>query len=428
MREGITDTIRKRLMRLASHKVRTFLRGAAECAVATGTAAILFSPASPAFVGAVAAISAVIAARGAITFWRTNRRAALFNLIFMACIIMLSPFILKEFLDWRAGTLFMTDVDHLPVPNQEEWNSDSIRFRGEAGDVKADDYNILILGDSFAHGYRVKYEESWPYVVEAFLHESYVCDRNVRAISMGWTSSSPLLGLRRLKVIGSKYKPSLIVYALDLTDFSDDIQYERQLVERVQLNEFSTMEVLSVVASRWATSLLRSERFAGVLGSLRPSLRNALVWLSQLSLPSMEERFMIVRQPLEQSMDLIERGVKKNLMRMQAYAAEDLSSAFFVVLIPRAFQYNDDEASGSWERDWYKSPSVYRREANRYFAQNQLPFTVLDLLPVFESSHLFPLYFEDDPHWNAEGNRLAALAVTEYLIRNHYVPCKRKEG
>ena len=47
--------------------------------------------------------------------------------------------------------------------------------------------------------------------------------------SSRWVSSSPLLNLRLLRDVGHKYRPDLVVYSLDMTDFRDDLHYEHAL-------------------------------------------------------------------------------------------------------------------------------------------------------------------------------------------------------
>ncbi|MYH28146.1 MAG: hypothetical protein F4018_01655 [Acidobacteria bacterium] len=61
----------------------------------------------------------------------------------------------------------------------------------------------------------------------------------------------------------------------------------------------------------------------------------------------------------------------------------------------------------------------------RYFEQRRadLPYRVLSLLPTFREARDFPLYFRDDPHWNAAGARVAARGIADYLVREGAVPC-----
>jgi hypothetical protein len=40
---------------------------------------------------------------------------------------------------------------------------------------------------------------------------------------------------------------------------------------------------------------------------------------------------------------------------------------------------------------------------------------VYSLLPTFLETEVFPTCFEDDPHWNADGARVAAERIAEIL-------------
>jgi hypothetical protein len=48
----------------------------------------------------------------------------------------------------------------------------------------------------------------------------------------------------------------------------------------------------------------------------------------------------------------------------------------------------------------------------------------VDLLPAFETSKTFPLFLEDDPHWNREGARLAARTAAKAIHRLGLIPCE----
>jgi hypothetical protein len=82
-----------------------------------------------------------------------------------------------------------------------------------------------------------------------------------------------------------------------------------------------------------------------------------------------------------------------------------------------------------WESDEYETLGPYSREPFRYFAEvsDQLPYPVIDLLPAFEATDQFPLFFPRDPHWNREGARFVAEQVANQLAQRSLIPC-RVEG
>lgn len=60
------------------------------------------------------------------------------------------------------------------------------------------------------------------------------------------------------------------------------------------------------------------------------------------------------------------------------------------------------------------SPS---REPFRFFdeVRPSKPYPIYSLLEDFRANTEFPTCFEDDPHWNATGHRVAARALMRYL-------------
>ena len=129
----------------------------------------------------------------------------------------------------KIGRTYQLNVDHRMRPNpQAGINRDGIRCDFEAEDFTDETYNIIFLGDSFTYG------ESLPPPARPFPDlVAEILDRRrpelrVRAVNFAWVSSSPLLSLRLLRDIGAKYKPDLVVLAVDMTDFHDDLRYRAQ--------------------------------------------------------------------------------------------------------------------------------------------------------------------------------------------------------
>ena len=54
--------------------------------------------------------------------------------------------------------------------------------------------------------------------------------------------------------------------------------------------------------------------------------------------------------------------------------------------------------------------------------RDELPYRVINLLPVFEASDTFPLFWATDPHWNVAGARLVAQGVMDELIDKGLIP------
>ena len=158
-------------------------------------------------------------------------------------------------------------IDHRMRPDGEEINSDSIRFRGEAGSIDVDDFNIVFMGDSFTYGLHLEYEDAVPYATEQHL-ASRKCDTQVRIVNFGWPSSSPLLSVRLLRDIGHMYYPDLVVYMLDMTDFDDDLNYEARFIDR-RGPQVLPSAVVSTLLERAAGVLFERNEFSRIVRNLR---------------------------------------------------------------------------------------------------------------------------------------------------------------
>jgi hypothetical protein len=353
------------------------------------------------------------------------RRAPLLTAVYTAAIVVTLAFVVPRALSARLiariAEVHDLSVDHRLEPDGKEVNADGIRFLGRPGDLSVEDHVVLFLGDSFTYGWRLPYRDSYPYAFEDYVNQGE-CAAPVRAVNFGWISSSPLLSLRLLREIGYKYRPDLVVYNLDMTDFHDDLQYERDLQGEGDL-EIDWVEVANLVASQWwpwgpvdVRAVLRLDGRAKATDAAE--------------IPPEEERFFVTDRPLEQSRAHIERGVMKNLAAMHRFATEVLDAPFALVVYPRAYQYSKTESPRNWEADRYQRLGPYVLEPFRYFDEiaADLPYPVISLLSAFRKSGRFPLFFRGDPHWNRFGAALAAETVARELAAAGSIPCRLSPG
>jgi hypothetical protein len=326
----------------------------------------------------------------------------------------------------RVAKTYDLTVDHRSRPDGHDINSDGAYFRGEAKDVQSEDFVILFLGDSFTFGPFLPYEESYPYQVERMLGESS-CRQPVRAVNFGWVSSSPLLGLRLLRDIGAKYKPDLLVYTLDMTDFDDDLRYEAALRYQRPAGDLNTVSLGRLLLR--ATPVRGLERrWQSWLGrARRPTQRDGTLSCEDVLSGA---RFFVTARPLAQTRPWIEAGVMRNLGAMYDLAHSELGIPMLLVVPPRAYQYSEVECPRNWEASSYEIMGPYALDPFRYFdgVAPRLSYPVLTLLQTFRDAHDFPLFRDDDPHWSAAGTRLVAEAVARELIAREMVPCRNGPG
>jgi hypothetical protein len=126
-------------------------------------------------------------------------------------------------------------------------------------------------------------------------------------------------------------------------------------------------------------------------------------------------RFFITEAPLDETRRWFEPLVF-NVGRIDDWCRRR-GADFVLVILPRAYQYSARESPGNWEEREYTRLGPHCREPFRYFEElrPRVAYPVVSLLPDFERSETFPLYLDDDPHWNAAGHRLAAEAIVKAL-------------
>jgi len=378
---------------------------------------ILFQVTAPGLVGAAAA-SAIL---GAIYLLRAAPIATASVIAAVAIGAAIVSKTLTAIVVAKVSEQFDLTVDHRLKPDGKNINSDGIRFGGEAEDVKEDEFVVLFLGDSFTFGTRLRNPATYPSSFEKRV-TSRECSTTVRAINFGWPSASPLLGLRLLRRIGYKYKPDLVVYNLDMTDFHDDLRYERSLRSAGEF-EIDSARILQQFLDRRLPWLNTDLADATGLGDLLRRGRPRQVG-GEPEIPI--DRYFATKYPLDATRTWIEAGVMKNLAAIHDFAADTLGVPMVLVLTPRAYQYSSRESPENWERRFYEVLAPFVREPFRYFEEvgDRLPYPVVNLLTAFETSKTFPLYFEDDPHWNRDGARLAAKAAARAIGRLGLLPCE----
>jgi hypothetical protein len=329
----------------------------------------------------------------------------------------------------RISQLHELTVDHRRKPDGLEINRDGIRFLGGAEDLLEEEYVVLFLGDSFTFGWGLPYEQSYPYTFETIVADEFRCSSSVRAVNLGWTSSSPLLSLRLLREIGYKYRPDLVLYNLDMTDFHDDLRYEIALRKGADF-ELDGSEVTHRLLRLWLPGVVFDLADFGALGELlrREEVEAAEQEDGEIQLP--ESRFFVTELPLEETRSHIERGVKKNLDGLHAYSRDVLAAAMALVLYPRAYQYSLRESPDNWEASEYEVLGPFVREPLRYFEKRRpdLPYPVVSLWSAFTEAEEFPLFRQNDPHWTREGAQVAARSLARQLSQRGLLPCEEPSG
>jgi hypothetical protein len=294
----------------------------------------------------------------------------------------------------------VANPDHRMTADNKDFNglnSDNIRSTHEASDIKDSDFNIIFLGDSFTYGFLMSPEKSPPVQLENLLREKY--QRNdINVINFGWTSSSPFLSYRLLQDIGKKYKPDLVLIAVDMSDYRDEWFY-KSIIEQRGFYRY----------------VVKFPRLSYHLKKALEQLEPLINWHTQLWGYSGAKGYFVARQPMEVSRSLFD-DVYATLLNMNSYSQQELHAPFYTLLPPRHWQYTDKEAPESWENGGFDALGPYALENYRYFDEKrpQTPFPLISFLDDFRNSTAFPLNFKVDSHWNKHGARFFAERVAQH--------------
>lgn len=298
--------------------------------------------------------------------------------------------------DWTQHLLLVRGIDHRPTEVGGAYNSDSVIATEESAAFAPRDLNVVFLGDSFAAGFRLPPEDRpFPALVGEAIASAHP-DRRVHVANFGWISSSPVLSWRRLADLGERYSPDLVVMAVDMTDFADDIRYERVLDQRGIYWFYDKVPLTLRVLS----------------GVMPETYREVAAW-SVGGVPP--KRFFATESPLAETRPWL-MTLARNLDRIDAWCREH-GARFVVVVLPRSYQYSDREVPRNHEASQYAVLGPYSLEPFRFFDELRptRAYPIVSLLEDFRANTEFPTCFEDDAHWNALGHRVAARAIAREL-------------
>lgn len=295
----------------------------------------------------------------------------------------------------------VNDPDHRMQLGDKHFNglnSDAIRSIHEARDIKDSDFNIIFLGDSFIYGFLLNREQSPPSQLENILRKHYNRD-DINVINFGWTSSSPYLDLRLLKEMGGKYKPDLVLLAVDMSDYRDEWFY-KSILERRGVYQF----------------IARFPRISFFIKKSLETLEPWINWHAKIFGYSGQGGYFVAKQPMEASLNLFD-DIFDTLLQINDYSTNTLHAPLIVFMPPRHWQYTDNESPDSWENGSFDALGPYALENYRYFAmrQKETPYPLFTLLDEFRSTTQRPLTFRVDSHWNKHGAKFFAENVSKKI-------------
>jgi hypothetical protein len=281
-------------------------------------------------------------------------------------------------------------------------NSDGIRSALEPTAFREEDFNVIVLGDSFVYGMLLGRQDTLPYRLEEMAHQAGMA--NVHVVNFGWISSSPYLSLRLLRDIGKAYKPDLVIEVVDMTDFWDDTFYRRAVEHRGFFKVARWMPATALLLGKWGREVIRNERYSQTLWGVP--------W----------QRYFAMERPLEQTRPYLDALVG-NLDETEHFVSQELQVPFAVFVMPRSVQYSERETPDDHSGE-YTRLGPYSQEPFRYFAEiaPRKAYPVISLLDDFRKTTAFPLTFEHDPHHTSLGNRESARFLWQHLQSLRLLP------
>ena len=305
---------------------------------------------------------------------------------------------------------------------------------------------ILVLGDSF--NWTFGPDGNYVGILERKLRDAFP-ERRIEVINAGYPQTHTGQELAVLRKFGMQYHPDLVVLGFFVgNDFYDadpdrkrivvgatatDIRPGREFY-RVVLGEplVWRSRLALFVEERWKELHLVGERqrkqFEGPAAVAR--VRGIEPAASQRVRPrtAFAESYMAW---LERRMEFARPSNRAAFRRFEGYAFESLRSMrdlvtasgadFLVAAYPDAVQVDPDVRHALLERTGL-APSDYewqraQRILGAFCRENGIAF--VDLLPEFRKARQmgWSLYLENDSHWNAAGNTLAAELLFDALAQ-----------
>lgn len=318
----------------------------------------------------------------------------------VACLEIAGPLIFGK---WWSSINIVSNPDHRMTQEQySDLNSDNIRSAIEPSDVKDEDFNIVVLGDSFVYGMWLGRQDTLPYRLEELAHKAGYT--NVRIFNFGWISSSPYLSLRLLKEIGKKYKSDLVIEVVDMTDFWDDTFYRRAEEQKGFFKIAHWIPVTSLILGKWGREVVKADWFTKPLWGTP--------W----------QRYFPMERSLSETRPYLDE-LTRNLDETHRYVTDELHTKFVAFIMPRSVQYSKTETLKDTSTE-YTRLGVWSLEPFRYFTEvaPSKPYPIVSLLDDYQSTMEFPLTMESDPHHTSLGNKVSARFIWQHLQRQGLLP------
>ncbi len=300
-------------------------------------------------------------------------------------------------------------------------NSFGMRDREHSVEKAPGTVRILLLGDSFMEALQVRFEDSFPKLLEDRLRLSST--RPVEVINVavsGWGTDDELAYLERY---GVRLKPDLILVAMTMTnDISDNLRQRFHSMAN-DLLEPKPVEKISFVAYLF----WQAKAYLGSHSHLYQLIR--LWWhSSEIEIGGVALNNHVAEQIRRNPGERISQGWRLThqlLLRINSIGKE-LGSKTVIFLIPITFQFEAENLGSFLKAQQLSAGAVDIEGPQRVMIQfgQERGIPVIDLLPGFKewrSRGGKPLVLKNDGHWNESGHRLAVELVSRDLLEGRFL-------
>ena len=212
-----------------------------------------------------------------------------------------------------------------------------------------------------------------------------------------------------------KETPDLVIQAFDITDFKDDLCSKLNgLPKRITIFHAMSVRFAMLLGIEKLSTLLDMKYIPSIFQK-KPILCDDIE----------DNPFFFLSQPLLQSEPYFK--TTWNALITTQKLAKSLGAKYALFILPR-YQHYDRNQCLVGDPDGTEGGDIplsddYMFEYLNYFARKAklVDFPIHSLLPNFQKTDVFPTVFDDNLHYNANGHKVAADAITNYLIMDQMI-------
>lgn len=296
-------------------------------------------------------------------------------------------------------------------------NSSGMRDREHTIEKRANQFRIMVLGDSFMEANQVNFEDAFSSVLERTLRETTRRDIEViNAGVSGWGTDDELTYLVRE---GVKYRPDLVLVVMTLhNDISDNLAQKfhsfqnGEIAERpVELTPAVSFVILKM--KEWLNAHSHLYRFLFRVSVMQWAAKQGLALESHVG------SLLRATPP-----DSIVRGwtITEQLLGKLSRVTHSIDAKVVVVLIPLQVQASSDLMGTFLQANNLRPEEINIFQPQETMAKitGRMRIPMIDLLPTLKAEAVTcqcELHVRGDGHWNEKGHEIAGKLVASQLAQ-----------